>query len=64
MVETIKKRDGRVVNFNKEKITRAIYKAATAVGGNDYDVAEQISEQVVTYIYKIYDKKKDRKSVV
>ncbi len=59
MLETIKKRDGRVVDFNKEKITRAIYKAAKAVGGNDYDTAEKISEQVVTYIYKIYDKKRE-----
>lgn len=54
MVANIKKRDGRIVNFNKEKITRAIYKAATAVGGNDYDTAERISEKVVSYLYKNY----------
>lgn len=56
MVANIKKRDGRIVNFNKEKITRAIYKAATAVGGNDYDTAEKISEKVVSYLYKNYER--------
>lgn len=55
MIKSIKKRDGRVVNFNKEKITRAIYKAATSVGGNDYDMAENISDKVVTYLYKNYN---------
>lgn len=54
MVASIKKRDGRIVNFNKEKITRAIYKAAEAVGGNDYNTAEQISDKVVSYLYKNY----------
>lgn len=55
MLTSIKKRDGRVVNFNKEKITRAIYKAAKAVGGNDYDTAETISDKVVTYLYRNYN---------
>lgn len=54
MIKSIKKRDGRVVDFNKEKITRAIFKAATSVGGNDYDMAERISDKVVTYLYKNY----------
>lgn len=54
MIKSIKKRDGRVVDFNKEKITRAIFKAATSVGGNDYNMAEKISDKVVTYLYKNY----------
>ena len=35
MIERIVKRDGRVVPFNREKITSAIYRAAVAVGGRD-----------------------------
>ncbi len=56
MVSNIKKRDGRIANFNKEKITRAIYKAAEAVGGDDYSIAENISDKVVNYLYKNYSK--------
>ena len=33
MITTIRKRDGREVQFNLDKITEAIYKAAQALGG-------------------------------
>ena len=53
MITRIRKRDGREVPFNIEKIAGAIFKAAQAVGGSDYDtalalaceVAEKIEEQ-------------------
>ncbi len=53
MLTKIKKRDGREVPFNIEKIANAIFKAAKALGGNDYDeamalaceVAEKIEEE-------------------
>lgn len=45
MLQKIKKRDGRIVNFHQEKITTAIYNAAKAVGGKDYDVAKTLSEE-------------------
>lgn len=35
MIKNIVKRDGRVVAFDKNKITNAIYLAAKRVGGND-----------------------------
>ncbi len=49
-VETISKiikRDGRIVDFNKEKITNAIFKAAKAVGGKDKELAARLADQVV-----------------
>ncbi len=46
MIESIRKRDGRVVPFEPEQITRAIYKAAESCGGSDYDKAEQLARQV------------------
>lgn len=46
-ISKIKKRDGRIVPFEKEKITKAIWKAAQAVGGKDYDTALQLTEKVV-----------------
>ena len=42
----IKKRDGREAPFNIEKIARAIYRAAEAVGGNDYSEAMELADMV------------------
>lgn len=47
MIIKIKKRDGRTVTFNIEKIANAIYKAAQSVGGSDYEEALQLSGKVV-----------------
>ena len=38
-ISKIKKRDGRVEPFEKDKIAKAIFKAAQAVGGKDYQIA-------------------------
>lgn len=43
----IRKRDGRVVAFKPEKITEAIFKAASAVGGRDRNIAENLTYQVI-----------------
>lgn len=47
MIRQIRKRDGRIVSFNQEKITWAIFKAATAVGGNNWNMAEELAHQVI-----------------
>ena len=47
MVEKIRKRDGSVVNFEKEKIAKAIWKAAQAVGGKDEHKAEDLANEVL-----------------
>ena len=46
----IKKRDGRVAAFDKGKITDAIFKAARAVGGENYSLAEELTEEVINYL--------------
>ncbi|MEG1243622.1 MAG: ATP cone domain-containing protein, partial [Oscillospiraceae bacterium] len=46
MISKIKKRNGDIVDFKPEKITRAIFKAANAVGGNDWYRATKLTEQV------------------
>ena len=43
----IRKRDGRVVPFDPEKITEAIFKAAQAVGGSNRAIAENLTRQVI-----------------
>ncbi|NMB95094.1 MAG: anaerobic ribonucleoside triphosphate reductase, partial [Clostridiaceae bacterium] len=48
MLTKIRKRDGREVPFNIEKIANAIFKAAMAAGGNDYSIALKLAEQVVS----------------
>jgi anaerobic ribonucleoside-triphosphate reductase len=50
----IRKRDGRIVPFNPEKITDAIYKAAQAVGGSDRITAQAISDSIIGILNIIY----------
>jgi ribonucleoside-triphosphate reductase len=52
MFTKVKKRDGRIVDFSKEKITGAIFKAARSVGGEDYETAENLTERVISFVYK------------
>src|SRR3989344_464551 len=47
MISKIKKRDGRIVPFEREKIFQAIFKAAQAVGGNDKATAENLAEESI-----------------
>ncbi len=46
MVDGIIKRDGRTVPFELEKIASAIFRAAQATGGRDYDMALRLAEMV------------------
>ncbi len=50
MIASIQKRDNTVAPFQKEKITWAIYKAAAAVGGDDWDRAEKLTNITVAVI--------------
>ncbi|NLN14062.1 MAG: anaerobic ribonucleoside triphosphate reductase [Tissierellia bacterium] len=46
MLTKIRKRDGREVPFNIEKIANAIFKAAQAAGGQDYETSMNLAEKV------------------
>ncbi|MEA5079176.1 MAG: anaerobic ribonucleoside-triphosphate reductase [Anaerolineaceae bacterium] len=48
---SIQKRDGRVVVFQVEKITAAIFQAAQSVGGEDQSMAEALAQRVVQYLH-------------
>lgn len=50
MIQKIVKRDGREVDFNIEKIANAIYKAAEAIGGKNYQTSMELANMVVDYI--------------
>ncbi len=50
MITHVIKRNGTRAPFKQEKITWAIYKAAVAVGGDDFAKAQALSDEVVAYI--------------
>jgi ribonucleoside-triphosphate reductase (formate) len=52
MIRKIKKRDGKIVDFNPVKITEAIWKAAQAVGGKDYRRAAELTNKVIDILEK------------
>lgn len=52
MFKEIKKRDGRIVDFDPEKITSAILRAAQSVGGKDRATAEGLAKKVLESIEK------------
>lgn len=59
MITSIQKRDGREIHFSPEKITRAIFLAASKVAQEentkaDYAIAEELTEQVVGYLNTLY----------
>ncbi|WP_163469186.1 ribonucleoside triphosphate reductase [Fusobacterium sp. IOR10] len=54
MIQTIRKRNGDLVSFCSDKITRAIFKAATAVGGNDWEKSEKLSSDVTNMLFEKY----------
>lgn len=55
MQDTIRKRDGRLVPFNPEKITNAIAKAGTATGEFDTDTARKLTIKVLSLAESIYN---------
>jgi len=59
MSETISKiikRSGEIVDFDQEKIARAVYKAALATGHDDRHLAKKLTDQVVMRINKKFHK--------
>jgi len=57
-IKKIRKRDGRIVDFQQEKITNAIFKAMVAVGEKDKKLAKKLSNEVVEILEKRFEGKK------
>ena len=51
----IKKRDGRIVPFDQDKITQAIFNAARSIGGSDRTKAQELSNKVIELIKERFD---------
>ena len=52
-ITRIIKRDGRTVDFDVEKITEAIFKAAKVLGGRDREMAAYLARQVELYLVQV-----------
>lgn len=48
MIKFVKKKDGRLEEFDKEKIKRGIFKAVKAAGGNDKEKSDKIADVIIT----------------
>jgi len=55
-ITKIKKRDGRIVDFDQKKITNAIYKAITATDQGDGKKAKKLSDAVVRILNRRFKK--------
>jgi ribonucleoside-triphosphate reductase len=55
--KVIRKRDGRLAEFNEAKITEAIFKAAEAVGGEDRTIAMELTLEVLKFLRKEFGDK-------
>ena len=53
-VRLVQKRDGRIVPFDQDKITNAIFKAAQSVGGDDKERALFVSNAVAAMLEERY----------
>ena len=52
MIRKIRKRDGKISDFNPIQITEAIWKAAQAVGGKDYRKSAELTNKVMDLLEK------------
>ncbi|QTL98277.1 ribonucleoside triphosphate reductase [Iocasia frigidifontis] len=54
MIEFIKKRDGRKVDFDEKKIENAVLKATKAVGQDNKEISREITQEVLSYLNIFY----------
>ncbi|MFC1672050.1 ATP cone domain-containing protein [Planctomycetota bacterium] len=53
-VAEVRKRDGRVVPFDKDRIGEAIFRAASSAGNEDRHMANELAEVVTLFVIKTY----------
>lgn len=46
-ITKVMKRNGRIVDFNPERITDAIFRAAKEIGGENLEIAQEMTRQVI-----------------
>lgn len=53
----VRKRDGKTVDFDKQKIVEAVFKAVQSIGGADKAEAEKVADLAVEYLDKLFSDK-------
>jgi|GEM_PF-732 len=53
-VSQIRKRDGSIAAFDRERIVNAVFGAVKATGGHDHESAEEVADQVIGYLNSHY----------
>ncbi len=54
MIFKVQKRTGEIVDFTPEKIQKALWAAAQAIGGTNEELSKEITERIVEYIDEQY----------
>jgi len=57
MIESVRKREDHLVKFNRKKIVEAIFAAMQVVGEENQAIAEEITDQVIIKLEKIFKDK-------
>ena len=57
MIQTIKKREGQLVEFDKKKITEAIFAAMLVAGEKNRTISEKVTNRVVIKLEKRFKDK-------
>ncbi|MEK7080219.1 MAG: ribonucleoside triphosphate reductase [Patescibacteria group bacterium] len=52
----VEKRDGRIVDFDQEKIANAVHKAVVAAGQGDGEVSKKVSDKVIQLLNRRFKK--------
>ncbi|MDP3882595.1 MAG: ribonucleoside triphosphate reductase, partial [Candidatus Staskawiczbacteria bacterium] len=55
-IEKVQKRDGRIVNFEEDKIEKAVHKAITASNQGDGKESKKVADQVVSLLNRRFKK--------
>ncbi len=59
-ITRIRERDGRIVPFDEDRITKIIWNAARMVGGRDYERAKWLTKEVVKMLNEFQDKEPNK----
>jgi ribonucleoside-triphosphate reductase len=57
MIKRVRKRDGRLVDFDKNKISQAIFKSAKDIGGHDQELAKKLGDKVAELLEQEFKEK-------
>lgn len=55
-IEKVRKRDGRVVNFEQEKIAEAVHKAVVATNQGNGEISKKVSDKAVSLLNRRFKK--------